>query len=139
MLHPYLRSNEEEIALFEASLCILDFSLEYVGRDGALIYIEKCDVIVGNFVQENDELDEVGVGLLPEGFLAPPEEVVEQRCDAVGKSIRVEFVVQGIVAIFGVETDLDVVLLSFVERQYVSDLMAEIAFDFEHKTANAVN
>jgi len=47
-------------------------------RDRALIDIEERDVVVGGLMKKDDELHEVGVGLLPEGFLATAKEIVEE-------------------------------------------------------------
>jgi hypothetical protein len=58
-------------------------------------------------VEQDYELHEVGVGLLPEGFLAFAEEVVEERRDAIGESIGVEVVVERIVPVRRVEPDLE--------------------------------
>jgi hypothetical protein len=49
---------------------------EHRRRNGALVDIEQRDVSVGHFVQKNDELYEVGVGLLPERLLALAEKVI---------------------------------------------------------------
>ena len=40
---------------------------------GAFVDIEQRDVIAENLVQQNDELQEVRVGLLPEELLAAAE------------------------------------------------------------------
>ncbi len=50
-------------------------------------------------MQEDDELDQVGVGLLPEGLTPAPEGVVQQAGDAVSESVGFEVIVQGIVAV----------------------------------------
>jgi hypothetical protein len=61
-------------------------------------------------VKEDDEFHEIGVGLLPEGFLAPAEEVVQQRSDVVREGIGIEVVVKGVVTVLGFEADFDVVV-----------------------------
>ena len=68
--------NKQEIAFFETPLGILDLLLQNIRRDRALVDVEKGHVVISDLVQEDDELDEVGVGLLPERFLALAEEVV---------------------------------------------------------------
>jgi hypothetical protein len=60
-------------------------------------------------VQQDDELHQVGVSLLPEGFLAPAEKVVQQRGDVVGKGVGIEVVVKWVVAVLGFEADFDIV------------------------------
>ena len=75
-------------------------------------------------MKKDDELDEVGVGLLPEGLLAPAEKVVQKRGDVVREGVRVQVVVERVVAVLGIETDFDVILgplvtlrMSFTLRQ----------------------
>ena len=46
--------------------------------NGTPIDIEERDVVVGNLVKKNDELHEIGVCLLPEGFFAAAEKVVQK-------------------------------------------------------------
>jgi hypothetical protein len=75
----------------------------------------------------DDELHEVGIGLLPEGFLAFAEEIVEQRSNVVRERISVEVVVQRVVAVVRVQVDLDVVLFASVLLEDVLDLVAEVA------------
>ena len=73
------------------------------------VHVEEGYVVVGDFVKQDDELDEVRVGLLPERFFALAEEVVQKSCDAVGQGVRVQIVVQGVIAVLGVQADFDVV------------------------------
>ena len=53
-----------------------------------------------DLVQNNDELDRVGVGLLPKRFFTLAKQVVEERGDSVRQSITIEIVVKGIVGPF---------------------------------------
>src|SRR6266436_3711071 len=53
-------------------------------RDRAFIYVEESDVVVGDLMKEDDELDEIGVRLLPERFFAFAEKIVEKRSDVEG-------------------------------------------------------
>ena len=78
--------------------------------DGGLVHVEQRHVVVDDLVQQDHELHEVRVRLLPERLLAPAEEVVQERGDAVGQRIGVEVVVQRVVAVRRVEADLDVVV-----------------------------
>ena len=66
--------------------------------DRAFVDIEQGHVVVQRLVQQDDELDEVGVRLLPERLFALAEQVVQQRGDAVRQRVRVEIVVQRVVA-----------------------------------------
>ena len=70
-----------------------------MGVDGRLVNVEQRHIAVQYLVQQDDELDQVGVGLLPEGFFATPKEIVQQRSDPVGQRISVQIVVQRIVPV----------------------------------------
>src|SRR6202050_3454208 len=72
--------------------------------DRALVDIEERDVVVGDLMEKDDELHEVGISLLPERFLAAAEEIVQERCDVVGEGVGVEIIVERVVAVFGLET-----------------------------------
>ena len=52
--------------------------------------------------------------------------------------IGVEVVVERVVAVVGVQIDLDVVVLASVPLEDVLDLVAEVAFHFEHESADAL-
>src|SRR5437879_8523683 len=56
-------------------------------RDGALVDIEEGDIVVGGLMEEDDELDKVGVRLLPERLLATSEKVVQERGDVVSEGV----------------------------------------------------
>jgi hypothetical protein len=45
-------------------------------------------------MKEDDELHEVGVGLLPERLLTPAKEIIEERRDVVGEGVGIEIVVK---------------------------------------------
>src|SRR5258708_1685488 len=81
-------------------------------RDGALVDIEEGYVVVGGLMKKNDEFDEVGVRLLPEGLLSTSEKVVQERGDVVREGVGVEVVVERVVAVLGIETDFDVIPLT---------------------------
>src|SRR2546425_12801066 len=66
-------------------------------RDGALVDIEEGDIVVCGLMKEDDELDEVGVRLLPERLLATSEKVVQERGDVVCQSVRVQVIVERVV------------------------------------------
>ena len=59
-------------------LPLLDLRFQQLPADGAFVDIEQGDVVVKDLVEQDDELHHVGVGLLPEGFLAAAEQVGEQ-------------------------------------------------------------
>ena len=52
--------------------------------------------------QRNNEFQEVGVGLLPERFRRAAKQIVEERGDGIRDRVRVEIVVQRVVADVGV-------------------------------------
>ena len=78
-------------------------------------------------MQQDHELDQVRARLLPERLLAAAKEIGHQRGDAVGQRVGVEVVVQRVVAVRRVETDLDVVVAAAVALEDVADLLAEVA------------
>src|SRR5260370_21932893 len=51
-------------------------SFKHLCRDGRLIDIEEGDVTKADLVQDDDELDEVRVRLLPEWFFALAKQIV---------------------------------------------------------------
>src|ERR1700733_1292960 len=59
-------------------------------RNRTLVDVKERDVFVGNFVEQNDEFHQVGIGLLPEGLFAFAEQIVEQRGDAESQGISVQ-------------------------------------------------
>ena len=78
---------------FELALGFLNSGFKQFWVDGAFVNVKQGHVVVGDLVKLDDELDEVGVGLLPEGFLAFTEEIVKERCDVVRERVSVEVVV----------------------------------------------
>jgi hypothetical protein len=61
-------------------------------------------------MKEDDELDEIGVGLLPKRLLATAKEIVQERGDVVREGVGVQVIVKRVVAVLGIETDFDVIL-----------------------------
>ena len=83
-------------------------------------------------VQLDDPADEVGVGLLPKGFLALAEQLVEQRRDGVRERVRIEpRRAQGIPCQPAIETQLDVVVAAAQLGQHPADVVAKVALDFQ--------
>jgi hypothetical protein len=107
-----------------------------IGRNGALVDIEKSHVIVGDLVKQNDELHEVCIRLLPEGFFPLAEQIVQERGDAVCQRVGIEVVVQWVVAVLGIEADFDVILCTAMPGENLLHLMAEVAFYFENQSAD---
>ena len=100
------------------------------------VHLRERRVAVGDAPQQDHELQQVGVGLLPERFLRLAEQVVQQRGDGVGHGVRVEVVVQRVVADAGVEPDLDVVRLASRALQHGAHLAAEVALHFQDEAAD---
>src|SRR3984957_16083373 len=99
-------------------------------RDSALVDIEESDVVVGDLVKKDEKVYEVRVGLLPERFFATAKKIIQKRGDAVRQFVRVEIALEGVVTVFGIETDFDVILTPAEAVEHSFDLMAEVAFDF---------
>src|ERR1700730_13793393 len=117
-------------------LSLGDSLFEERRRDRALVDIEERNVIVGGLMKKDDELHKVGICLLPEGLLATAKEIIEERSDVVRKSVGVEIVVKGVVAVLGIETDFDVILDALVTREDVFHLAAKIALYLQNQTAD---
>src|SRR5260221_14641813 len=96
-------------------------------RDGALVDIEEGYIVVGGLMKKDDEFDEVGVRLLPEGLLSTSEKVVQERGDVVREGVGVEVVVERGVAGLGSETDFDGIRGLFVALKDVFYFAAKIA------------
>src|SRR5258708_26376854 len=119
-------------------LGLRDPFLEKRRRDSALVDIEEGYVVVGGLMKKDDEFDEVGVRLLPEGLLSTSEKVVQERGDVVREGVGVEVVVERVVAVLGIETDFDVILGPLVTLKDVFYLAAKIAFDFQNQPTDAL-
>src|SRR5258708_9429251 len=89
-------------------------------------------------MKRDDEFDEVGVRLLPEGLLSTSEKVVQERGDVVREGVGVEVVVERVVAVLGIETDFDVILGPLVTLKDVFYFAAKIAFDFQNQPTDAL-
>src|SRR5258708_471233 len=87
-------------------------------------------------MEKDDEFNEVRVSLLPEGFLAPAEEVVQERRNVVGQRVRVEVIIQGVVAVLGAEADFDIVLSPVMTFQNISYFVAKVSLHFQKQAAN---
>src|SRR6202795_633372 len=133
-----LRRDGYVVASENDLLGLRDPFFEERRRDRALVDIEEGDVVVGDLMKEDDELDEVGVRLLPEGFLATAKEIVQKRSDVVREGIGVQVVVKRVVAVFGIEADFDVILGAPVTVEDVFCLAAKIAFHLKDQPADTL-
>jgi hypothetical protein len=84
------------------------------------------NVVVEDFVEEDDELYEVGIRLLPERFFPLAKHVVEERRNAIRERIGVEFVMEWVVPPRAVEAHLEIVPFPPVRRENPTDLMTEV-------------
>src|SRR6266478_5162583 len=116
---------------------LLDSLLKNLRRDSTVIDIEKRDVIEGHLVKLDDELHQVRVSLLPERLLPLAKQVVQKRGNVVGQCVGIEVIVQGVVPILRIETDLDVIRFSSVMLEDSAHLMTKVAFNFEHQPTNS--
>src|SRR5712664_3923516 len=87
-------------------------------------------------MKKDDELHQIGVGLLPKGFLATPEEVIQKRGDVVGEGVCVEVALKWVVAILGIEADFDVVFSPAVACEDFFDSVAEVPFYLKDEATN---
>src|ERR1700693_2485080 len=108
-------------------LGLLDLPLKHFRRDGRLIDIKEGDVSKTNLMQDDDELDEVRVGLLPEWFL------IRMRFRRPVRSRPGRY--EGVVGPFGIQTDFNVVMFAASLLQNLPDLVAEVTFDFKNEPA----
>ena len=137
VLQVFLFPEQCGIGFDQAALCFRYSAFEQIRVDRTFIDVEKSDVIESHFMEQDDELDEVRVGLLPEGFLAAAEKVVQQRSDVVGERVGVKVVVKRVVAILGCEADFDVIADTPVPGQDFPDASAEVSLHFENEAADA--
>src|SRR5260221_3688843 len=105
-----LRHDGQVVVPENDVLGLRDPFLEQRRRDSALVDIEEGYVVVGGLMKKDDEVDEVGVRLLPEGLLSTSKKVVQERGDVVCEGVVVEVVVERVVAVLGIETEFDVIL-----------------------------
>src|SRR4029077_4454429 len=75
MLEILFFRNQHGISLGQPALCFIDFLFERGGVYRAFIDIEQSDVVERYLVEKDDEFDQIRIRLLPEGFLAAPEEI----------------------------------------------------------------
>src|SRR5216684_2408824 len=84
-------------------------------------------------MQDDDELDEVRVRLLPKGFFALAKQVVQKGCDSVGQGVAFEIVVKRVVSPLGIQADFDVIASAASLQQDIFNLAAKVALNFKHQ------
>ena len=72
----------------------MDAPVQELGIDRALLNIKQGHVVVSDFVKLDDELDQIGVRLLPEGLLAFAKEIVQQGRDVISECVGIQIVVK---------------------------------------------
>src|SRR5688572_31413540 len=102
-----------------------------------MIDIEEGDVTLVQPVEENDEFDEIRVGLLPERLLTASIHVVHERRDAIGERKWTEIAVKRVVGVARLKPHLDVILAPAMPIENFFDLEAKVAFHLEDKCTNA--
>ena len=70
-----------------------DLALDLRVFEDVAVHLRKRRVAVNETPQQDDELEQIGVGLLPEGLFGLAEQVVHECGDRKGDRIRVEIVV----------------------------------------------
>ena len=100
------------------------------------IHLRERRVAVRKAPKQDDELEQIGVRLLPERLLRLAEQVVDQRRDGIGDGVGIEIVVERVVADVATEADLGVVRGTSGTREHPVDLLAEVALHFEDEAAN---
>ena len=114
--------------------------------DGAVVHVSqrhpsgRVAAVLGRQhpVQLDDPADEIRVRLLPEGFFPFAEELIQERGHRVGERVRIEpRRTQRIPRQPAIEGQLDVVLVAAQLGEHPADVVAEIAFDFQHERGGA--
>jgi hypothetical protein len=72
---------------------LLNIALNLSVVEDVPIDLGECRVSVRDSPQQDHELEQIGVRLLPKRLLRPPEQVVNQRRDRIGHRVWIEIVV----------------------------------------------
>ena len=90
-------------------------------------------------LEDDDPAREIAVGLLPEGLLRPPVELVEKRRDGVGEAGRIQpRRVERVPRVaLPLEVELHVVAAAAAAFEHRADVRAEVALDLEAETGGA--
>ena len=113
-----------------------DLALDLRVFEDVAVHLRERRVAVDETPQQDDELEQIGVGLLPERLFGFAEQVVHECGDRKGDRIRIEVVVQRVVADVAAEPNLRVVRLSPGATEHPSHLLAEVALHFEDESAD---
>src|SRR5262249_6846649 len=114
---------DQKVALRKELIPLGDFVLQDLRVERAFVNVKERHVIVKDFVQEDQEFDQVRVGLLPEWLLAAAKQVVEEGRDSKGGCVGVLVIVQRVIAVAASQVDFQVVLGAAVLFQDLSNLV----------------
>ena len=126
-----LADDEDVRRLGEVGLQAADVPIDLLVVQDVAVDLGERGVAVADASQQNDELQQVGVRLLPERLLRSAEQVVQQRGHGIGDGVRIQLVVQRVVADAGIEPDLDVVRVTACPVEHRSHLATEVALHFQ--------
>ena len=115
----------------EARADLRQHPFERARADDGAEEIDHREVSIADAVQQDDVSHKVGVGLLPEGFLALAPYRRDDGGDVERLRVGIERVVQRVVANVAVERDLDIILFPPAPLEDALKLAAEIAFDLK--------
>ena len=120
-------------------LRLLDLVGEQRLVDGAAVHVSQRHPPAGQHAVElDDPADEVRVGLLPKGFFALAEELIQEGRDRVRERVRIEpGGTQGIPRQPAVKTQLYVVVGAAQLDQHPADVVAIIALHFKDERRHA--
>ena len=120
-------------------LRLLDLLGEQLLVDGVVVHVSKRHPSAGKHAVElDDPADEVRVGLLPKGFSALAEELIQEGRDRVRERVRIEpGGTQGIPRQRAVKTQLDVIVGAAQISEHSADVVAKIALHFEDERGHA--
>ena len=107
--------------------------------DGAVVHVSKRHPSAGQHaVQLDDPADEVRVGLLPKGFFALAEELIQEGRDRVRERVRIEPCgTQGNPRQPAVKTQLDGVVGAAQLGEHSADVVAKISLHVEDERGHA--
>ena len=120
----------------QAVLQPLDVTLDLLRLEHVAVDLGERRVANRDPAQQDHELQEIGVRLLPERFLRFAKQVVQQRRDGVRDGVRIEIVVERVVADAAPDADFDVVRIPPGLREDAAELPAKVAFHFQHQPAD---
>src|SRR2546422_1961629 len=135
-LVPFAADGDDIRRVREMVLERLQVLADQLVFDDVAVDLGEGRIAVGDPAQRNDKLEEIRVRLLPEGLLRLAEQVIEQAADRIGDGVRVEVVVQRVVADAGMQPDFEVVRFATGGLQHPLYLPAEVPLHFEDESTD---